>query len=114
MLLFPQKIQYLDLFFFKRSTCCFFAGVRAAALGIHMIRIALIIRVINAFIRLAVNADRPAGMGNRTCKRPHIASVFKALAAGVILAAGMSAGHHDIPLAAAPVTVVGTVFHGTT
>ena len=79
-----------------------------------MIRIALIIRVINAFVRLTVNADRSAGMGYGACKRPHIASVLKALAAGVILAAGMSAGHHDIPFAAAPVTVVGTIFYGTT
>ena len=79
-----------------------------------MIRIALIIRVINALIRLTVNADRPARMGYRACKHPGIASVLEALAAGIILAAGVSAGHHDIPLAAAPVTVVGTVFHGTT
>ena len=109
-----RKTQNIDLFFFESSTCCFFAGICSAALDIHMVRIALIIRIINAFVRLTVNADRPAGMGDGTCKRPHIAPVLKALTAGIILAAGVPAGHHDIPLAAAPVAVVGTVFHGTT
>lgn len=109
-----EKTQNIDLFFFECSTCCFFAVVGAAALDIHMIRVALVIRVINALIRLAVDTDRPAGMGYGTRKRSHIASVFKAFAAGIILAAGVSARHHDIPLAAAPVAVVGTVFHGTT
>lgn len=88
--------------------------IRPAAFDIHMIRIALIIRIINAFVRLTVNADGIAWMGYGTCEYPHIASVFKAAATGIILTAGVPALHHDIPLAAAPVTVIGTVFHGTT
>lgn len=114
VLLILEKPQNIDLFFFKSSTCCFFTVVSTAAFDVHMICVAFIIRIINTLIRLTVNADRPAGMGNSACERPHIASVFEALTTGVILAAGMSAGHHDIPLAAAPVIVVGTIFHGTT
>ena len=114
VLLILEKPQNIDLFFFKRSTCSFSAIICPTAFNIHVVRIAFIIRIINTLIRLTVNADRPAGMGYSACKRPHIASVFEALTTGVILAAGMSAGHHDIPLAAAPVIVVGTIFHGTT
>ena len=79
-----------------------------------MIRVAFIIRIIDAFVRITVNADRSAGMRYGTCKRPHIASVLETPAAGIILAAGMSAFHHNIPLAAAPLAVIGTIFHGTT
>ena len=79
-----------------------------------MIRIALIICVVNAFIGLTVNTDRPARMCYGTCENPRVASVPEALAAGVILAAGMFSRHHNVPLAAVPVIVVGTIFHGTT
>ena len=76
-----------------------------------MVRIALIICIIDAFIRFTVNAYRITRMRYSACKRPHIAPVLKTSAAGIILAAGMSAFHHDIPLAAAPITVIGTIFH---
>ena len=79
-----------------------------------MIRIALIIRIINALIRFTVNTDRSARMRYRACKNARITSVFEAFTAGVILAAGMFPRHHNIPFAAAPVIIIGTIFHGTT
>ena len=108
-----RKTQNIDLFFFEGSTCCFFAVICAAALDIHMVRITLIVRVINAFVRLTVNADRLAW----TVQGIHIGiplTVTKTIAASLIRCAGTFAAYGNISLAAAPVAVVGTVFHGTT
>ena len=109
-----KKPQNIDLFFFKRSTCSFSAIICPTAFNIHVVRIALIICIINAFIRLAVNTNGSAGMRYGACKCSHVASVLKTSAAGIILSAGMSAFYHDIPFAAAPVAIIGTVFHRTT
>lgn len=113
-LLLSIKPQNIDLFFFKSSTCCFSAVIRTASLDIHMVGITFIIRIIDALVRLAVYADRPARMCYGACENARIASVFKALTASVVLTAGMLTRHHNIPLAAAPVIVIGTIFHGTT
>jgi len=77
-----------------------------------MLRMALIVGIVDTFHGLAVDADRLAGMDDGTLKRPHPLSLLqKALAAGVITAAGMFSAHHDIPLAAQTVLIIGTVLY---
>jgi len=73
---------------------------------------ALIIGIVHALFRLAVDADRAAGMLQRTyiCV---IAPLGKALAAGAVTVAGMTASHHDIPLTAIVLLIVTAIFHTT-
>jgi len=102
------------LFFRKGSACCFLTVTGAAALDIHMIRHTLVIAVMNAFYSLTVDADRLAGMCDRTGKRIRSFSlVVKAFTAGVITIAGMFSCHHDISFTAQAILIIGTTFYDT-
>jgi len=72
----------------------------------------LVIGIVHALFRLTVNADRTAGMLQRT----HISVIpplGKALTASALTVAGMGASHHDIALAAIIFLIVTTIFHAT-
>jgi len=73
-----------------------------------------VIRIVFTFRGFTVNADSPAGMRRGALK--HISAFFllnKALATGLVAAAGMSAPHEDIALTAEILFVVDTVFNRT-
>lgn len=77
------------------------AAAGAAALDIHMVCSTLVVAVIHALHRLAVDADMLAGMGDGACERVKSLPVLReALAAGIIAAAGVFPAHTDIALAA--------------
>ena len=75
---------------------------------------ALIILIISTFGSLTVNIDIAGGMAGTAIVG--IAGPFaekKALAAGLIITAGMFAAHHDVPLGTQFLLVVCAVFHTT-
>lgn len=105
---------FQPLFFRERSACRLLAVTGTAAFDIHMIRYTLVIAVMNAFYSLTVDADRLAGMCDRTGKRIRSFSlVVKAFAAGIITVAGVLSCHHNISLAAQTVLIIGTAFYDT-
>lgn len=61
----------------------------------------------DTFHRVTVNADCPAGIHG--IGRPVPVLLPEAFAAGIVLLVRIAASHHDIALAAASVTVIGTV-----
>jgi len=63
-----------------------------------MLRMTFIIGIIDTLCRLAVDADRPAWMIERTDIRV-APSLGKTFAASTVTIAGMAASHHDIPFA---------------
>ena len=68
----------------------------------------------NTFYSLTVDADRLAGMRDRTGKRIRSFSlVVKAFAAGIITVAGMLSCHHDISFTAQAILIIGTTFYDT-
>jgi len=77
-----------------------------------MLRMTLIVRIVHALFRLAVDADRAAGMLQRAYISV-VPSLGKALAAGAFTIAGMCASHHDIALTAIMFLIVTTVLHTT-
>lgn len=88
------------------------ACVRVAALDVHMLRAAAVVRIIYALCHLAVNAYRRAWMGNRA--RVHVAaSLVKALTARILTVAGMLAAYLNISLAAAFVLIIRTAYGST-
>ena len=88
------------------------AVARATTPDIHMFRMTLVVGIVHALFRLAVDTDCTAGVLQRTYISV-ITSLGKALAAGALTVAGMTATHHDITLAATILLVVTTVFHAT-
>ena len=92
----------------ERCAQCLFAVAGAAAPDIHMFRVTFIIGVVHTFCRLTVDADRPAGMFERADIRV-AASLRKALTAGPVTIAGMTASHHDIPFTAAILLIIAAV-----
>lgn len=105
---------FQPLFFRERSACRLLAVTSTAPLDIHMLRHTLVIAVMNAFYSLTVDADRLAGVCNRTGKRIRSFSlVVKAFAAGVITIAGMFSCHHDISFTAQAILIIGTTFYDT-
>lgn len=86
----------------------------AAALNIHMLRRTFVILIVGTLGSLAVNTDIAGGVTGAVGVRiAGSLSGEKALAAGLVLTAGMSSAHHDVPLGAQSFLVVGTVFHST-
>ena len=77
-----------------------------------MLRMTLIVGIVHALFRLTVDADRAAGVLQRTYISV-IPSLGKTLAAGAVTVAGMTASHHDIALAAIILLIVTAVFHAT-
>ena len=79
-----------------------------------MLRRTLIILIITALGRLAVNTDVAGGVAGAVAERiAGSLSGKKTLAAGLVLAAGMLSAHHNVPLGTQFFLVVGTVFHTT-
>jgi hypothetical protein len=77
-----------------------------------MVRYALIIAVVNALYCLTVDADGPAGMLQRAGEGiVSLPALRKALTAGAVTVTGMLAAHHNVPLAAEAILVVGAIFH---
>ena len=72
----------------------------------------LIIGIVHTLLRLTVNADRTAGMFQRTCIGI-ISLLRKALTACIVTTIRVFAAYHDIPFAAALILIVRTVFHTT-
>jgi ABC-type transport system involved in cytochrome bd biosynthesis fused ATPase/permease subunit len=72
----------------------------------------LIIGIVHTLLRLTVNADRTAGMLQRTYISV-ITPLGKALTAGAVAVARMTASHHDIALAAIIFLIVTTILHAT-
>ena len=98
----------------KCRTGCLGAVARPAARDVHMVSMTLVIRVKNAFYRLAVNTDGSAGMCHGTFEGIHPFPLLgEAFAAGFAAVAGMLSAHHDVPFTAQALIVVGTVFHRT-
>ena len=112
---FPSETVLINASAFrKRSAGGFPAVACTASLDIHMVCRTLIIRIINTFYRLTVDADRSAGMRQRAGKRIiPLSFLRKAVAAGVVTIAGMFAANHDIAFTTIAVCVIGTVFHTT-
>ncbi len=77
-----------------------------------MLCMTLIITIIHTSDRFAINADRPAGMFQRTCIGI-ISLLRKTLTACIVTAVRMFAAHHDIALAAALIFIVGTIVYAT-
>ena len=79
-----------------------------------MLRRTLIILVVHALGRLTVDTDIVGGMtgaiGVGVAAAP---AGEKALAAGLISAAGMLSSHHNVPLGTQSLLVVHTIFHST-
>lgn len=108
MLLFPVCF----LFLCKCSAGRLSAVAGAAALDVHMIRHTLVIAVIDALYRLAVNADGLTGMRQRITERlPSFSLLHKTFTAGAVTVTGMFTSHHDVSLTAQTVLVIGTIFH---
>ena len=100
------------LSFLKSRACRFPAIAGAAALDVHMFRMAFVIAVINAFYRFAVDADRPAGMFQRA--RIRVAAFLrKALTASIILFVRMFPADHNIAFTAALFFVINTILYRT-
>lgn len=96
----------------KSSTGRLSAVAGAAALDVHMIRHTLVIAVIDALYRLAVNADSLTGMRQRITERLSSFSLLhKTFTAGAVTVTGMFTSHHDVSLTAQTVLVIGTIFH---
>ena len=86
----------------------------AAALDIHMIRMAFIIGIINALLRFAVDADGFARMDHGAFEGIHALPLLnKAFTAGSVAIAGALSSHHDISLAAQMLFIIGTILHRT-
>ena len=97
-------ILFLLVSFLESGTGCFLAVACTAALNIHMVCIAFIIRIIHTPGRFTVNADRPGrvhGIGNALSL-----SLPKALAASILLFPGRLSSDHDISLTAAFLAVI--------
>lgn len=84
----------------------------AAAFDIHMFRMAFVITVIDTLDRFTVDADRLAGMLQRT-RVGAIPFLCKTLTARIRTTVRMFSAHHDIALATALVLIIGTVIHST-
>lgn len=100
----------------ERSAGRSLAFACAAALDIHMIRMAFIIGIINAFHCLAIDTDGSAGVNDGACKGISALSFLnKAFAAGPVTAAGMLSAYHNVAFAAQMlrIVIVGTIFHRT-
>jgi len=101
-----------QLFLLKSRACGAFTVTCVSAPDIHMIGMAFIIGIINAFRCLAVNADGFAGMDYRTFERIGSCPLLnKAFAAGIITIAGMLSAHHNISLTAQAILIVDTTLH---
>ena len=105
-----DNISY-SLSFLKGSTGCLTAVAGAAALDVHMLRIALVICVIHTFYSFAVDADSPAGIHGVGCGLA--GPVLEAFAAGIVFLLRFLASYHNIALAAALVIIIGTIFYYT-
>ena len=77
-----------------------------------MLRVALVVTIIHAFDRFAIDTDRPAGMLQGT-GIGIILFLRKTLTACIVTTVCMFAAHHDITLAAALILVVGTIVYAT-
>jgi hypothetical protein len=73
---------------------------------------ALVVGIVHTFHSLTVNADRSAGMIKGTDIRV-LASIGKAVAAGLPAGVRVLASHHDIALAAAIILIIAAVLHTT-
>ena len=105
---------FRDLLFRKSSAGGLSAITGSAALDIYMIRHTLVIAVIDALYRLAVNADGLTGMRQGITERFSSFSLLrKTFTAGAITVTGVLAAHHDVSLTAQTVLVIGTIFHNT-
>ena len=110
MVLLPVCILFLG----KCGTGRLSAVTGAAAFDVHMVRHTLVIAVIDAFHRLAVNADGSAGMRQGIAEIiPSLSLLCKTFTTGAVTVAGMPAPYHDIALAAQAVLIIGTIFHNT-
>ena len=109
-------VLFPDCFLFLRKSCTgrLSAIAGTTALNVHMIRHTLVIAVIDALYRLAVDADGFAGMGQGTGKGiTSLSLLCKAFTAGTVTVAGMLAAYHDVSLAAQTILIIGTIFHNT-
>ena len=79
-----------------------------ASSDIYIGRMTFIIAVINAVAGLAIDADGPARVVQRTLIAVP-APVYKAFAAGVGIFSGQTSAYHNIPLAAIMVHIIGAV-----
>ena len=77
-----------------------------------MLCTAPVIRVVDTFDCLTVDADLLAWMRNSACKTVS-ASFMKALTACIFTVTGMLADHHDIAFTAAVVLIIGTITYAT-
>ena len=79
-----------------------------------MIRHTLVIAVIDAFYRLAVDADGFAGMGQGTGKGITSLSLLrKAFTTSTVTVTGMLAAYHDVSFTAQAILIIGTTIHNT-
>ena len=91
-----------------RVTAC----IGVAALDVHMLCAAAVVRIVYALHYLTVNAYCRAWVGNRA--RVHVAApLVKALAARILTVAGMLAAYLNISLAAAFVLIIRTAYSST-
>lgn len=107
-----QAVHETSFFHTERIAFRLLAMTGVASADVHVLRMALIIAVINAFTRFAVNRDRPARMIQRALITvPSL--VAKALAAGVAALLRLASAHHNITLAAIMIGIVGAVHRRT-
>ena len=86
------------------------AVARATTPDIHMFRMTLVVGIVHALFRLAVDTDCTAGVLQRTYISV-ITSLGKALAAGSVTIAGMTSSHHNIPFTAIIVLIIAAILH---
>ena len=97
--------------FLKGTTGCLMTVACTISFDIHMFRMALIICIVHAVGRFAIDTDRSARMLQSTyigISRPFPRKTFTAC---IIFAFRMLASHHNITFAAAFTFVVYAVFH---
>lgn len=100
------------LFLAKCRAKCLAARACMISLDIYMLCTAPVIRVVDTFDCLTVDADLLAWMRNSACKTVS-ASFMKALTACIFTVTGMLAAHHDIAFTAAVVLIIGTITYAT-
>lgn len=107
-------MSILFLLFPESCTGCLLTVTCAAALDIHMSCRTLIIGIINALCRLAIDADRASRLTGRVLKCVlSFPALHKAFAACLIAAACVFSAYQNLTLAAQPVLIVGTAIHNT-
>lgn len=107
-----QTVHKTSFFHLERIALRLLTMTCIAAADIHSLRMALIVAVINAFARLAVNRDCLARMIQRALIAVPF-SVAEAFTTGITALFRLTSANHNIPFAAIAIGIIAAIYRRT-